>query len=522
MSDQAASPNRAKTAAIYARVSREDKPAEGEEKKGHNQVSIDQQIEDAQALATRLGYGSTIVYMDRDVSGNVPPRQIAPKARKVRLGLTALIQDAQDGKVQAIIIRKLDRLTRGNLSNATQIYNILSTLGLTLLATHESLPTGTDASSELTLNMLLSISRFERQKISENSLATKAHQKRNGLIYHPVNSFGFVTKNGEVAVNPTEAAIVRQMITWLSEGVSLMEIARKLFAAKVKTRRGGKGWTNNNVKSVLTNEQLAGLKDGSPCDWIPAIISEAEFARLQDALAHRTRTKEHSRAPQNIYSSIAKCGYCGRAMQRLRDTVRCPSHVFDKSGTHAKTIYVEVLDWIFDNFIINAMVDKAEITVEQSAKILNLVRTRERLKADMVSGELDYDSFKSTLQAIETKIAKLRDTQGLSQVSRQVKIKQWTELTVVEKRMALGDVLEGLHVYGDGILVRFSGTAKVDHVEVMVDTLWLPFIKLGHKSRTTVAPTGLVGLVEYLGVHGLGSVWGIDHESPLESHQQAG
>lgn len=92
-------------ACIYARTSRHDK--------GHHKFSIARQEEDARALAAK--HGLTVAYehvfTDVDYPGDIPPTCWAYSGtQEGRPALAAMVAAIEDGRIQRIIVRKMERL----------------------------------------------------------------------------------------------------------------------------------------------------------------------------------------------------------------------------------------------------------------------------------------------------------------------------------------------------------------------------------------------------------------------------
>jgi site-specific DNA recombinase len=84
-----------------------------------------------------------------------------------RPALMRLLADAAAGKVNCVVVYKVDRLTR-SLLDFTKIMEVLDAHGVTFVSVTQQFNTTTSI-GRLTLNMLLSFAQFERETISENA-----------------------------------------------------------------------------------------------------------------------------------------------------------------------------------------------------------------------------------------------------------------------------------------------------------------------------------------------------------------
>ncbi len=96
-----------------------------------------------------------------------------------RPGLQSLLSDIRAGKVDQVVIYKIDRLTR-SLADFAKIVDILDDVGATFVSVTQSFNTATSM-GRLTLNMLLSFAQFEREVTAERIRDKIAASKKKGL-----------------------------------------------------------------------------------------------------------------------------------------------------------------------------------------------------------------------------------------------------------------------------------------------------------------------------------------------------
>jgi len=82
-----------------------------------------------------------------------------------RPGLQRLLADVAAGKVDVILVYKIDRLTR-SLTDFSRIVDVLDKVGASFVSITQSFNT-TTSMGRLTLNMLLSFAQFEREVTGE-------------------------------------------------------------------------------------------------------------------------------------------------------------------------------------------------------------------------------------------------------------------------------------------------------------------------------------------------------------------
>jgi DNA invertase Pin-like site-specific DNA recombinase len=222
----------------YARVSTQEQAEHG--------VSIDAQVAKIRAYAELYDLELVDVVVDAGVSAKTLDRP----------GLTAVLQALDNGEAEAVVIFKLDRLTRSVVD-----WNILvdayfggKAKGVLLSVSEQVDPKS--AAGRLCLNMLMSVTQWEREAIGERTKAAMAHRQACGQhVGSP--AFGYEMISGELKKKICESEIVALIQQLKSEGLKLQAIADELNAQGIQTKRGCK-WQGTQVKRVLARGQLNG------------------------------------------------------------------------------------------------------------------------------------------------------------------------------------------------------------------------------------------------------------------------
>jgi len=117
-----------------------------------------------------------------------------------------LMSDVQAGKVDCIVVYKIDRLSR-SLMDFARIMETLERCGVSLVSVTQQFNT-TTSMGRLTLNILLSFAQFEREIISERTRdkMTAARRKGKWTGGRPVLGYDVDPKGGKLLVNEDEAA----------------------------------------------------------------------------------------------------------------------------------------------------------------------------------------------------------------------------------------------------------------------------------------------------------------------------
>lgn len=124
-----------------------------------------------------------------------------------RPGLKQLLADIEAGKIDIVLLYKIDRLTR-SLSDFTRIVEVFEGAGASFVSITQSFNT-TTSMGRLTLNMLLSFGQFEREIAAERIRDKIAASRKKGMWTGGPVPLGYNLKDRRLVVNKDEAALVR-------------------------------------------------------------------------------------------------------------------------------------------------------------------------------------------------------------------------------------------------------------------------------------------------------------------------
>jgi len=217
-------------AVIYTRVSTEEQSREGVSLA--NQLSkcrLQAQLDDMDVVAEIEDAGKSAKNLNRD-------------------GIQKILHMAKHKECDAIVIYKLDRLTR-SVVDLNEIVNTLNKLGVSLVSVQDHLDTHS-ANGLLAMNLLATISQWERQVIAERTSTALQYKKSELKTYCGVTPFGYADINGNLVEVPEEQDALNLMRTMRTEGAPFHEIASKLNELGIKPRKGGK-WHFSSVRYIL-------------------------------------------------------------------------------------------------------------------------------------------------------------------------------------------------------------------------------------------------------------------------------
>ena len=158
-----------------------------------------------------------------------------------RPGLVRLLGDVAAGKVDIILVYKIDRLTR-SLADFAKIVDVLDKAEASFVSITQSFNT-TTSMGRLTLNMLLSFAQFEREVTGERIRDKIAASKRKGMWMGGPVPLGYEVDNRKLVINQKEADLVRHIYQRYLELPSVVELADELnrqgHRTKVQNRTSG-------------------------------------------------------------------------------------------------------------------------------------------------------------------------------------------------------------------------------------------------------------------------------------------
>lgn len=183
-----------------------------------------------------------------------------------RPGLKRLLADIESGKIDIVLLYKIDRLTR-SLTDFSKIVEVLDIAKASFVSITQSFNT-TTSMGRLTLNMLLSFAQFEREVTGERIRDKIAASKRKGMWMGGPVPLGYEVENRKLVENETEAKLVRHIMRrYLALG-SVVELAEELnrdgYRTKIQRRtsgphRGGCIFRRGTLYHLLSNRIYRGM-----------------------------------------------------------------------------------------------------------------------------------------------------------------------------------------------------------------------------------------------------------------------
>lgn len=245
-----------------------------------------------------------------------------------RPALQELLADVESGRVDVVVIYKLDRISR-TLLDFVRLMDLFEQFGVAFVAVTQNFDTA-DSTGRLILNVLLTFAQFEREIAGDRLRDKFGAMRRQGMFVGGNPPFGYDLRDRQLHVNETEAEIVRWMFNRYLSAKSYVTLARELREKGVirrsrTSKRGhhvqGRSICQASVWNMLGNPLYVGeVRSKGRCypGVHDAIVSRDLWDEVQALRAKRTRAKIVEIYRTDLLRDLMYDGF-GRKMGVYRD-----------------------------------------------------------------------------------------------------------------------------------------------------------------------------------------------------------
>jgi len=215
-----------------------------------------------------------------------------------RPALKRLLADIEVGKIDVVVVYKIDRLTR-SLVDFAKLVEAFDAKSVSFVAITQQFNT-TTSMGRLTLNILLSFAQFERELSAERVRDKVAASRRKGKWTGGTVPLGYDAKDKKLVINKAEAETVRTIFGLYLELGSFSKLVAELDRRKIVTKRrntkvakyrGGIPFTYGPLAHFLKNRIYIGVTHHGG-RWFKgehaAILDRPTFDRVQGLLKSNT------------------------------------------------------------------------------------------------------------------------------------------------------------------------------------------------------------------------------------------
>ncbi|WP_027853077.1 recombinase family protein [Marinobacterium litorale] len=218
-----------------------------------------------------------------------------------RPALKRLMADIEKGKIDVVVVYKIDRLTR-SLTDFSKMIEVFERHGVSFVSVTQQFNT-TNSMGRLMLNILLSFAQFEREVTGERIRDKITASKKKGLWMGGIPPLGYDVKDRCLVVNPAEAKLIRHIFKRFTEVGSTTLMVKELRLEGVTSKswttqdgrfRPGKPIDKGMIYKLLHNRTYLGElrhKDKWYRGKHEAIIDQALWDDVHSILATNSRTR---------------------------------------------------------------------------------------------------------------------------------------------------------------------------------------------------------------------------------------
>ena len=355
--------------AIYVRVSTEEQAQKG--------YSTKNQIDQLTKTAKEQGWKYQI-FNDMGHSGT----------RYDRPGLTSMLDLIKEGKIERVLVWKIDRLSR-KLGHLLNILELLEGNKVELISISENFNINTPM-GKLLLGLLGSVAEFERDSIIQRIKAvknTRKRVKRLPLGHVPYGLKLNEEKNKLIPDDGPGCEIVKEIFDLSLRGMGTTRIAEYLNNNGFKTKHN-KRFDSSTVGRILGNYTYAGmieidgkLEHGN----IDPIVTFDTYQKVRQEIQKRTRTPGYP-ATKHLLTGLLKCNVCGSGLVSSGDYkigkrfYRCGRSAEEgRSACALKSFHAEKIEASITDRLIKT-IEKDKIEILES----------------MINGEVEYRNQEKT------------------------------------------------------------------------------------------------------------------------------
>lgn len=374
---------------LYVRVSTQEQAKEG--------YSIDEQKERLTKYADARDWIVYRVYADPGFSG----------AKIERPGLKEMIDDIVSGKLDKIIVYKLDRLSRSQKDTLYLIEDIFLENSVDFVSMTENFDTATPFGRAM-IGILSVFAQLEREQIKERMSLGREGRAKSGLFHGSTKvPIGYRYNNGLLIVDPYEARIVRRIFQEYVDGRSIYSIVADLKADGLTSSYGM--ISRPTIQYILRNPVYTGvirhvnnIYDGQHEAIITEDLWERASARIESMrdCPNGYNFNKHT----SIITGLCYCASCGRKMRfnwgqkradghRIR-YITCP----DKKVSNCPVTPVHAV--AVEEYLLNQL-KKITFDPKYFEKI--------RCKSDPIDRSEEILFFNERIKENKSKISKLMD-----------------------------------------------------------------------------------------------------------------
>ncbi len=448
-----------KKAALYIRVSTDAQFEEG--------YSVDAQKEMLAAYCTTKGWKNYEFYIDGGFTGSNIERP----------AMQRLIDDVKQGLIFAIVVYKLDRLSRSQKDTLYLIEDVFNPAGVAFTSLNENLDTATPMGRAM-LGIMSAFAQLERETIRERTRMGMKERVKEGLWMGGGRTpFGYdYDRSRGVLVPNADAETVRRIYDLYLAGWSAARIAEAVGLRHDKQVRDILARRSNTGVIFYNGTEYPGKHE--------PIIDEATFEKTMRMM--KDRSDRRMLTSDRLLTGLTYCGRCGARMryQKWGDKgykLSCYSQqtskkylIHDPDCDNIKPWAEEVEEAVVGDFLGRTLEESGQGNEEKQISPVevmeNQLQQAQKKLARLYSlyAEQDDDILLDSINAQRKVISELQTrlerekalhADDAARAQRQEEIKQlrqaWPHMTVDEQRAVLREAIDKVEIDGERIDISY-------------------------------------------------------------------
>ena len=234
-----------------------------------------------------------------------------------RPGLQDMIKDCKNGKLDMVLVYKLDRLSRSQKDTLFLIEDVFEKNGVGFTSMTENFDTSTPH-GKFIVGILSVFAQLEREKIKERTMLGKESRAKEGKWHGgrwtPV---GYDYIGGMLYPNEYEAMQVKKIAGLFLKGTPVRTIERMMTEKGYKHKHGE--WDAKTIRRVLSNPVNIGMiknRDKWYKGLHDAILDQKTFDAIKQLMDKRKEEHGGARPHQSLLGGILYCKNCGARYAR--------------------------------------------------------------------------------------------------------------------------------------------------------------------------------------------------------------
>lgn len=443
--------------AVYVRQSQD---------KTGNEAAVERQESACRLMAEAKGWTGLSLYRDNDRSAT---------SGKERPEFERLLRDIDAGRVDAVLVWHLDRLTR-TIRDLTRVIEAGQSKKVNIACVQGvSLDLG-DPTGVAVATILTAIAHMEVQHKGKRQKAANEQRAKAGKAHWVKRPYGYEREGDTAHIVPEEAAQLHDAAERVLSGETLASIARD-WNNKGMVSTLGKPWNVTSLRRSLINPRTAGRRlyngeDMGAGVWEPIFNPDMHRA-LEDKLTDpRRRTAPDDLNSKYLLSGICICGKCGKKMfaSPVKDRGR-EWMVYRCFGGYCMTRRLDLVDEVVEGVVIGVLSrpDAADLftsggdTAALRRKAVDLRDRRDQLAALLKDGLLSASAVREQAGKLTAELAEVESAIGSSEtlnpassvINSEDVAEAWTALPLAHKRQIIRTLMD-ITVLPAGKGVRFS------------------------------------------------------------------